>query len=269
MLHILANPVYAGAYVFGRTETRMRLEARRKRVVHGYRRERERWQVLILSHHEGYIDWDAYERNQSVIADNTNMRGGMARGSLRRGEALLVGLLRCAHCGRKLHVACSGRDGNTSRYHCKGAANNQGSPNKCISFGSLRVDQAVAREVVAALQPIGVQASLHAIDQRANDDQANRRQLELALEQARFKAARAQCQFDAVDPSNRLVVAELECRWNERLAHAAQRQADIEALDMQTRPSMTPQQREALLAMGTASWLCAALAPTCPTCRRW
>lgn len=251
VLHILANPVYAGAYAFGRTETRVRLEAGRKRVVHGYRCERDRWQVLILGHHEGYIDWDTYERNQSVIADNTNMRGGMARGSLRRGEALLAGLLRCAHCGRKLHVAYSGSDGNTSRYHCKGASNNHGSLKKCISFGSLRVDRAVADEVLAALQPIGVQASLHAIEQQANDDHAKRRQLELALEQARFEAARAQRQFDAVDPSNRLVVAELERRWNERLAHAAQRQADIEALDMQAQPSLTLQQREALLALGT------------------
>jgi len=250
VLHILANPVYAGAYAFGRTETRVRLEDGRKRVVRGYRRERDRWQVLIRDHHESYIDWDTYERNQSVIADNTNMRGGMARGSLRRGEALLAGLLRCAHCGRKLHVAYSGSDGNTSRYHCKGAANNHGSPNKCISFGSLRVDQAVAGEVLAALQPIGVQASLHAIEQRANDDQAKRRQFELSLEQARFEAARAQRQFDAVDPSNRLVAAELERRWNERLAHAAQRQAEIEALDVQMQPSLTTQQREALLALG-------------------
>jgi hypothetical protein len=75
--------------------------------------------------------------------------------------------------------------------------------------------------------------------------------LELGLEQARFEAARAQRQFDAVDPSNRLVVAELERRWNERLAYAAQRQADIEALDMQMQPSLSPQQREALLALGT------------------
>ncbi len=85
---ILTNPVYAGAYVFGRTETRVRIEAGRKRVVRGHRREREHWQVLIHEHHEGYIDWPTYEHNQRVIADNTNMRGGMARGALRRGEAL-------------------------------------------------------------------------------------------------------------------------------------------------------------------------------------
>ena len=251
VLHILANPVYAGAYAFGRTESRVRIEAGRKRVGRGYRRQREDWQVLILDHHDGYIDWDTYEHNQNVIADNTNMRGAMARGALRRGEALLAGLLRCGHCGRKLHVAYSGSDGHTSRYHCKGAANNHGSPHKCISFGSLRVDQAVAGEVLAALRPIGVEAALHAIEQRATDDQTRRRQLVLALEQARFEAARAQRQFDAVDPANRLVAAELERRWNERLAVVSQRQAQIDALDLQAGPSLTAEQREALLALGS------------------
>ena len=122
VLHILTNPVYAGAYAFGRTETRVRIEAGRKRVVHGVRRDRAQWQVLITKHHEGYIDWPTYEHNQRVIADNTNMKGEMARGALRQGEALLAGLLRCGHCGRKLHVGYSGKDGNTSRYHCRGAA---------------------------------------------------------------------------------------------------------------------------------------------------
>ena len=120
MLKVLTNPVYAGAYVFGRTETRVRIEAGRKRVVRGHRREREHWQVLIHEHHDGYIDWPTYEHNQRVIADNTNMRGGMARGALRRGEALLAGLLRCAHCGRKLHVAYSGSDGNVGPLSLQG-----------------------------------------------------------------------------------------------------------------------------------------------------
>lgn len=73
ILHILTNPVYAGAYAFGRTETRVRIEDGRKRVVRGVRRNREQWQVLILGHHDGYIDWPTYEHNQRVIADNTNM----------------------------------------------------------------------------------------------------------------------------------------------------------------------------------------------------
>jgi excisionase family DNA binding protein len=218
--------------------------------VRGHRRDREHWQVLIHEHHDGYIDWPTYEHNQRVIADNTNMRGGMARGALRRGETLLTGLLRCAHCGRKLHVAYSGSDGSVGRYHCKGAAINHGSSQRCISFGSLRVDQAIAAEVLKMLSPVGVQAALRAIEQRADGDHAKRRQLELALEQARFEAARAQRQFDAVDPGNRLVAAELERRWNERLALESQRQAELDALDTQASTNFTPQQRDALLALG-------------------
>jgi DNA invertase Pin-like site-specific DNA recombinase len=250
VLKILTNPVYAGAYAFGRTETRVRIEAGRKRVVRGHRRAQEHWQVLIQEHHEGYIDWHTYEHNQRMIADNTNMRGGMARGALRRGEALLAGLLRCAHCGRKLHVAYSGSDGDAARYHCRGAAINHGVAHGCISFGSLRVDEAVSREVLSVLDPIGVQAALHAIEQHADDEHAKRRQLELALEQARFEAARAQRQFDVVDPGNRLVAAELERRWNERLTEVSRREAEIEALRAQTDPCLTPRQREELMALG-------------------
>lgn len=121
----------------------------------------------------------------------------------------------------------------------------------CISFGSLRVDQAVAAEVLKMLGPVGMQAALRAIEQRANDDHAKRRQLELALEQARFEAARAQRQFDAVDPGNRLVTAELERRWNDRLAQASQRQEALQALDTQAGANLTSQQRDALLALGT------------------
>lgn len=251
LLHILSNPVYAGAYAFGRTESRVRIDAGRKRVVRGYRRSREDWQVLIEQHHEGYIDWSTYEHNQRVIADNTNMRGSMVRGSLRRGEALLAGLLRCGHCARKLHIAYGGSDGNTARYHCKGAAINHGSLQRCISFGALRVDQAVAAQVLSALRPLGLQAAMQAIEQRALDDRTKRRQIELTLEQARFEASRAQRQFDAVDPANRLVAAELERRWNERLAQAASRQADLDVFDARTSPDLPPQQREALLRLGS------------------
>ena len=250
VLHILTNPVYAGAYAFGRTETRVRIEAGRKRVVSGIRREREHWQVLITEHHQGYIDWQTYEHNQRVIADNTNMRGEMARGALRKGEALLVGLLRCGHCGRKLHVAYTGKNGNTSRYMCKGASINHGASGNCIAFGSIRIDQGVSGEVLRLLRPVGVEAALHAIEQCAGQVHAKRCQVELALEQSRFEALRAQRQFDAVDPGNRLVAGELERRWNERLTVVTQLEAELERLDTQREPDMTSQQRQDLLDLG-------------------
>jgi DNA invertase Pin-like site-specific DNA recombinase len=250
LLHILTNPVYAGAYAFGRTESRVRIEGGRKRVIRGHRREREQWQVLITEHHEGYIDWAVYEHNLRVIAENTNMKGAMVRGAVRRGEALLAGLLRCGHCGRKLHVAYSGTEGKVARYHCRGAAINHGLAEKCISFGALRIDRAVSGEVLQLLQPAGIQAALHAIERQAGDSSAKRRQVELALEQARFEAARAHRQYDAVDPANRLVAGELERRWNERLSVVSHLEAELEEIDAAGDPGVTPERRKALLDLG-------------------
>jgi Recombinase len=117
--HILTNPVYAGAYAFGRSGSRVTIEAGRKKIVRGFRRERRDWDVLIKDHHQGYISWAEFERNQRLITDNANGKSFMSRGSVRRGEALLAGLLRCGQCGRKLHVAYGGTDRNVGRYHCR------------------------------------------------------------------------------------------------------------------------------------------------------
>jgi DNA invertase Pin-like site-specific DNA recombinase len=101
VLSVLKNPVYAGAYVYGRKKTITRLEAGQK-VQRRVKRSREDWAVLILDHHEGYIDWDVYQSNQTMIAHNENAKSYAVRGSVQHGEALLAGLLRCGHCGAKL-----------------------------------------------------------------------------------------------------------------------------------------------------------------------
>ena len=108
--------------------------------------------MLIRDHHEGYVSWDEYERNQRLIADNANCRGLMARGAVRRGDALLAGLLRCGHCGRRVHVHYSGTKGYCVRYGCQGAHVNHGT-RPCIAFGGLRVDTAVGDAVLRLLSP--------------------------------------------------------------------------------------------------------------------
>ena len=227
--HILTNPIYAGAYAYGRSISKTRIENGRKRVMRGFRVERPEWEVLIRDHHEGYIGWDAFERNQRLISDNANGKSWASRGAVRRGEALLAGLFRCGHCGRKLHVAYGGTKGDVARYHCQGAFLNHGTE-RCISFGSLRVDAAVAAEVIERIQPLGVEAALAALaGKRGREDAEKRRQVELALEQARFEAAHARRQYDAVDPDNRLVAGELERRWNERLKEERRLQDELDA----------------------------------------
>ena len=153
---LLTNPVYGGAYAFGRTGSRVTVENGRKRVRRGLSREREQWDVLIVDHHEGYVSWAEYERNQRVVADNAARYGLLTRGAVRRGEGLLAGLLRCGHCGRRVHVAYSGTKGKCVRYSCRGARLNHGT-SWCIAFGGMRVDAAVATEVLRLLRPLGIE----------------------------------------------------------------------------------------------------------------
>jgi hypothetical protein len=241
--HILTNPIYAGAYVFGRTGSRVSLENGRKRVVRGFRKERSAWEVLLVEHHEGYLSWAEFERNQQLIADNATGKGMMVRGAVRRGETLLAGLLRCGHCGRKLHVAYSGTKGDVGRYHCRGAMINHGT-GRCISFGSLRVDHAVGTEVLRLLQPLGVEAAIKAIEARDTETDEKGHQTELALKQARYEATHARRQYDAVDPDNRLVAATLEGRWNEALIVVRKLEDQLEAIKNQRRSPMTAEERD-------------------------
>ena len=229
VLHLLTNPIYAGAYAFGRTCRRVSTRDGRKRVVRGYRRAQSDWEVLIPDHHEGYISWEEFARNQRLIADNANSKGLIARGSVRRGDALLAGLLRCGHCGRRLHVSYSGTAGYCVRYLCRGAHLNHGTE-RCIAFGGLRVDAAVSAELLRVLAPLGIEAALHAIDARAADNSKVHRQAELALTQARYEAGLARRQYDAVDPDNRLVASELERRWNDRLVQVHRIEEQLAAL---------------------------------------
>ena len=156
-----------------------------------------------------------------MIADNATGKGASVRGAVRRGELLLAGLLRCGHCGRKMYVGYGGKAG---RYYCQGALVNHGTE-RCISFGGLRADDAVGAEVLRVLKPLGIDAAINALQAQTGEMSAAQRQLELALQQARFETAHSRRQYDAVDPANRLVAGELERRWNEALQVAQRSKA--------------------------------------------
>jgi excisionase family DNA binding protein len=188
----------------------------------------------------------------------------MVRGALREGDALLTGLLRCGHGGRKLYVAYSGAQGRTSRYYCRGAEIDHGPASKCISCGALRIDRAVAGEALRLLKPLGVEAALHAIEQHTTEGDNKRRHLELALEQAHCEARHAHRQYEAVDPDHRLVAAELERRWNEALAAVARLDEELTRQRTNDRPPLSPEQRAQLLALGAdleRAWEYPAAAP--------
>lgn len=243
---LLTNPVYAGAYVYGRTFTRVRFEGGRKVATHGIARRPEEWAVVIRNHHDGYITWEEYDRNQKVIAGNANMKGAMVQGSVRNGSGLLVGLLRCGHCGRKLKVHHNARQG--PRYVCTTDIANLTNKN-CIAFSNMRIDAAVSAEVLRAVAPLAMEAALQLIADREQADVERLRQCGLALEQARYEATYARRQYDSVDPDNRLVAGELERRWNECLAAQARLEEQMENLRNEQPRMLSEDDRATLLAL--------------------
>lgn len=207
---ILTNPVYGGAYCFGRTGHGSRLEAGQVRHT-SQRRAREAWIAFIPRHHAGYISWEQFEQIQGLIANNS--QGFERLGAAKRGAALLTGLLRCRRCGRKLTVSYTGGGRQFLRYNCVRGYLDNGEP-KCIGLGGIPVDQVIAREILRVIQPAAVEAAVSANQQQQEQLDLVRAALAQDLEAARYAARRAQKQFDAADPENRLVASELESRWN-------------------------------------------------------
>lgn len=237
---ILNNPIYAGAYVYGRTKTEVDIENGRKRLKKGIRKEQKDWDVLILDHHEGYITWEAYQYNMDILTQNTNKKRPVVKGSVRGGKALLGGLLRCGHCGRKLFVRYQGRNGSHKRYDCSKRQDNE-LGKACISFGGFRVDRVVTECLFEVLSPIGLDASLKAIKKINDESGVVNRQRELELEQVRYEALRAKRQYNAVDPDNRLVAATLERDWNDALVMVEKLENEISAMVANT-PPLSPEE---------------------------
>jgi len=245
ILKFIKNPIYAGAYVWGRTQTETCVENGEAKKYAGVRKPRKEWLVLIRDHHDGYVDWQAYERNQKTVEDNTQMRGAKVAGAIRSGKSLIAGLLRCGHCGRRLHVAYSGSKGQVPRYQCRGAAVNHGT-GLCISFGGLRVDRAIENEILRVVAPVAVKGALLAVEQSENETGQRERLLERELEQLQYEAERTYRQYNAVDPANRLVADNLERKWNAALEQLQAVEIPLKELKNQAARNVAPDRKELL-----------------------
>jgi DNA invertase Pin-like site-specific DNA recombinase len=246
LLSILKNPMYTGHFVYGRRCTRTRVVDGRAQKTTGHTVPQEEWEVVIPDHHESYITWEQYMSNKNQLANNSRARGQNASGAPRSGHAVLGGLLRCARCWRHLKVGYKNK--TTARYYCR-RDDPADSSQRCFSFAARKVDKAVVALVLQALQPAAVRASLASLEDFALEHDEARRQLELALEKARFDTDRARRQYDAVEPENRLVAKELEHRWNESLVECQNLEDRLEQLE-QRNVEISPSERDRLLELG-------------------
>lgn len=240
LLRRLQNPVYAGAYAFGRTQTATQVVDGARHTTRGHRRPQADWLVLLPAHHPGYIAWETYERNQQRLLDNAQMKGVMVTGAVRPGPSLVAGLLRCGSCGRRLQVSYAGP---VARSHCR-IHHTAGCG---LAFGGLRVDAAIEHEVLRVLTPGAIEAALTGAMQTGEATATTRRALELEVRDARYEAERAQRQYDAVEPEHRLVADTLEQRWNAALDRVRTLEQRLEAVT--AAPSAPTPDRATLLAL--------------------
>src|ERR1700726_256221 len=245
---ILCNPFYAGAYVWGRRPvTTLLVEGRLEKHQSATRRAEE-CRVFIPDHHEGYIDWSTYEENRQMTRRNSvNWQGDESMAAIRAGQGLLVGLLRCGHCGRKLHVRYWGARGAYARYLCKGEFEDGG--RYCIGFGAASVDRRLSKEVIQVISPLGVDASLRALEELSVGDAAQCIALISKLEQLEYEATKAFEQYDSVDARNRLAAGEVERRWNEKLEKIARAKQKLSELN-EKRYDLSTEEEAQIRAMG-------------------
>jgi DNA invertase Pin-like site-specific DNA recombinase len=216
VLHILKNPAYAGAYVYGR-----------RRQDPGSRRPGaaksgtvavpiERWAVCLRDAHAGYIGWEEFMANQKRLADNVARYDANRPGIERKGRALLQGIVVCGRCGLRMSLHYSGPNSDYPVYQCSADHQRSGAP-RCQEVRALPVDAEVERIMLEALTPDRIEVAIAALGQIAEETRQLEKQWSLKLERVRYEAERARRQYDAVDPDNRLVARTLERQWEEKL----------------------------------------------------
>jgi hypothetical protein len=248
----LTHPAYAGAYVYGRTRKERYLDPGGALRQRSRRLPRDQWEVLIPDHHPGFTDWDAYQANQARIGTNIRPQARQpGTGAVREGSALLQGLATCGTCGRKLAIFYAGPARCVPNYYCQGSAelvNGRGA--RHMSAGGQAIDAAVTAAFLAALAPAALDACLQAARQLEDGHDAVLAQHQRQVEQARYNATRAERRYRAVDPDNRLVARGLEREWETALRELADAEAELARRQTARPKTLTPQEKQAILALG-------------------
>jgi DNA invertase Pin-like site-specific DNA recombinase len=248
---ILTNPTYTGAYVFGRARGETILDGGKRR-----RRVRElplsEWRVNIPNSHPAYISWEEFLANQKRMSENAARRqNDPAKGAAREGHALLQGLLLCGCCGSRLRVRYGGTGGRRAAYQCTKLEQEGFADNHCLDVGARNLEEPIVAIVLGALKHQPLSDAIRAVELVEEQDAALDKQWQLRLERARYDAKRAERQYDACEPENRVVARTLEKRWNERLAEVETLEREHAAFTAKHRVELSDLDRQRIMQLAT------------------
>jgi len=254
VLGLLKNPSYAGTYVFGRYQYVKSVTA------DGEVRKNMRavptpdWRVHLPDHHEGYITVEEFDQNQQRLARNrTNGEGTVLSGAAREGLAMLQGLLLCGSCGHAITVRYRGNGGIYPTYECNWEHREGLATANCFSVRTSLLDDAICEEMFKALKPAELELALAAVDELEQRDLAIMRQWTMRIERAEYECALAERRYEEVDPSNRLVAASLERRWNDAMSRVDDVKSEAAKFQAQKTRVLSAEQRAQDPGLGSRS----------------
>jgi DNA invertase Pin-like site-specific DNA recombinase len=216
--NLLHHPIYAGAYRYGHRPIDPRKKQPGRPNTGKQVRAAEQCEVLIRDHLPAYITWERFCANQRRLQANRTREEAL--GAPRRGAALLGGLIRCGRCKRRMHIRYGGPK-SAPYYSCTGRSSDYGEP-FCQGLAGQALEQLVAGQILLAVEPAALEASLAAVADVERERAELHRQWALKVERAEQEVDRASRQYQKCEPENRLVARELERRWEATLSQRRQ-----------------------------------------------
>lgn len=246
VLGILANPSYAGVYVFGRYQSRKEVGPSGDIVTRLRPVAQDQWRTMIRDHHEGYIDWDRFVANQDRLSANRTNNECLS-GPAREGLCLLQGILHCGECGRRLTIRYKGNGGLYPTYECNWQHREGLTSRACITVSASPLDKAVSDRLISAVTPRTIELALAALTNLEERDRDVGAQWRMRVERARYEVDLAERRYEAVDPANRLIAATLESRWNDAAQRLHDVEAELAAFEQKVMRAVTAEQKRQVL----------------------
>lgn len=247
-LQVLKNPSYAGVYVFGRYKYAKQLSPQGDIHTKMKKLPINEWPVHIQNHHEGYITWEEFQKNQSMLHGNRTNEEPLSS-ALREGKAILQGLLICSSCGYKISPRYKGNNGLYPMYECNKARRDGIHASYCMSFRADKIDEAIICRVFEIIKKDQIKIAVNALNEIEKRDEEIQKQWSMKVQRAEYEAEIAQKRYEQVDPSNRLVASTLEKAWNDALSNIENIKLEIKEIYKKPSILITEEQKKELLAL--------------------